>query len=256
MVKKGLITNIELVKGTPTQLSNLLINGRLDISPVPAIEYCRYHQDLLLLPQLTVSSDGEVKSILIVSKRPITELDRKPFALPTTSATSQILTKIILEKRYGVKPLYFECPPDLPRMLLEAEAALLIGDDALRALVYNHDLFLYDLGNEWKGITGKKMVYAVWAVRRSYANDNLNVVKKIFQAFIFSLTYSLDHIKEITQEISRFEPFSVDFLISYFLGLRFEFDENYQEGLLEFLKYAQEMGFVKEIPELKFVEVD
>jgi chorismate dehydratase len=255
MVRKGLIQNIELCKGTPTELSDLLINGRLDISPVPAVDYCRHYEDLLLFPQLTVSSDGEVRSILIASKVPITELHEKPFALPTTSSTSQILAKIILERGYGVKPIYFECPSDLPRMLLEAEAALLIGDDALRAFVNPSDLFLYDLGREWKRFSGKKMVYAVWAVRRYYAKNNLTIVKEIFQAFMRSLHYSLEHIEEIAQEISRFETFSADFLKDYFLSLRFEFDKDYQEGYREYLKQAWQMGFVKEIPELKFVEV-
>jgi len=256
MVKKGLLPNIELYKGTPTELSNLLINGRLDISPVPAIEYCRHERDLLLFPRLTVSSDGEVKSILIASKQPIAGLQGKPFALPTTSATSQVLARIILEKKYRVKPVYFECPQDLPRMLLEAEAALLIGDDALRTLVDSHNLFLYDLGKEWKEFSGKKMVYAVWAVRKKYAKDNRETVKEIFQAFMLSLRYSIEHMDEIAREISPFESFTADFLKSYFLSLRFEFDVEYQDGYGEFLRYAQEMGFVEDIPALKFVEVD
>jgi chorismate dehydratase len=255
MMRKGLLLNIELHKGTPTELSNLLINGRLDISPVPAIEYCRHERDLLLFPRLTVSSDGEVKSIIIASKRPIFELQGKPFALPTVSATSQVLVRIILEKKYRVKPVYFECPQDLPRMLLEADAALLIGDDALRALVDSRNLYLYDLGKEWKDLTGKKMVYAVWAVKRDYAENNRETVREIYQAFMLSLQYSIDHTDEIAREVSRFESFTADFLKNYFLSLRFEFDKDYQEGYGEFLRYAQEMGFVENIPELKFVEV-
>jgi chorismate dehydratase len=256
MVKKGLLPNIELRKGTPTELSNLLITGRLDISPIPAIEYCRYSEDLLLLPHLTVSSDGEVKSILIASTVPITELHGKPFALPATSATSQVLARIILEKKYGVKPVYFECPSDLPRMLLEAAAALLIGDDALRTYVNSRNLFLYDLGREWKELSGEKMVYAVWAARKEYAENNREIVKELFQAFMHSLRYSVDHIDEIAREIARLESFTADFLKDYFLSLRFEFDTGYQEGYRTFLRHAQEMGFVQDIPELKFVEVE
>lgn len=256
MIKKGLLPDMELYKGTPTELSDLLIHGRLDISPIPAIEYSRYWKELLIFPKLTVSSDGEVKSILIASKIPVKNLQGKPLALPHTSATSKVLAKIILEKRYRVFPCYLECPQDLPQMLEKAEAALIIGDDALRAVVNSRNLYLLDLGREWKDFSGKKMVYAVWAVRRDYAENYRETVKRVYQGFIQSLNYSLEHLDEIVEEISRFESFSPDFLKSYFKSLKFEFDKEYQDGYREFLHQAWEMGFIEKIPELEFVDVN
>ncbi len=88
-------------------------------------------------------------SILLISKIPIEQLDGKTVALTNTSATSQVLTRIILEEKYGLHPSYFECPPDLGQMFREAESALLIGDDALRALQTPSGYHLYDLGEEW-----------------------------------------------------------------------------------------------------------
>ena len=58
----------------------------------------RHADELLLLPDLAVCSDGKVLSIIVVSKLPIHELDKKTFALTNTSSTSQVLAKIILKK--------------------------------------------------------------------------------------------------------------------------------------------------------------
>jgi len=156
LVKQDVMPDIDLHKDTPTALCKRLVSGDLDISPVPAIEYARHADELILLPDLAVCSDGKVLSIIVVSKSPINELDKKPFALTNTSATSQVLAKIILKKKYNIEPEYFECPSDLPEMLREAEAALLIGDDALRVFVKPSRFHLYDLGEQWKAYTHEK----------------------------------------------------------------------------------------------------
>ena len=95
LVKSGAVLDIDLFKDTPTALCRKLLAGELDISPVPSIEYARHADEILLLPQLTVGSDGRVMSIIIVSKVPIEELGGKTVALTNTSATSQALAKII-----------------------------------------------------------------------------------------------------------------------------------------------------------------
>jgi chorismate dehydratase len=117
-----------------------------------------------------VSCDGAVMSILLFSKVPIEELNGRKVALTNTSATSQALLRILLNRKYHLSPEYFESPPELGSMLLEADAALLIGDDALRSNYRLKDrLYVYDLGQEWKDHTGEAMVFAVWAVRREFA---------------------------------------------------------------------------------------
>ena len=191
----------------------------------------------------------------MVSKLHIHELDKKPFALTNTSATSQVLAKILLKKKYNVAPEYFECPPDLPEMLREADAALLIGDDALRAFVKPSRFHLYDLGEEWQQYTGEKMVYAVWAVRRAYAEKNPAVVSEISRAFQVSKEKSLENMDSIVADISQYEIFSESFLKNYFTTLRFDLDESFQEGLIKYYQMAKEIGAIQAVPKLKFVKV-
>lgn len=257
LVKSGAVFDFDLYKDTAIALSERLLSGRLDISPIPAIEYARHADEMLLLPDLTVSSNGRVMSILLVSKVPIKKLDKKPVALTNTSATSQVLTRIILKEQYHLSPRYFECPPDLPEMLREADAALLIGDDALRVWVRQpKELYVYDLGETWKKLTGEAMVYAVWAVRRAYAAKHPERVRAVFHAFKNSMYLSLENIDAIARDISRWEPFSVKFLKDYFKALQFNFGQEYQRGLLRYYTMAKKVGAIDRIPQLKFVDME
>lgn len=255
LVKSYALLDIELIKGTPTELNNLLISGSLDISPISSIEYARHHDSLMLFPDFTVSSDGEVKSILLLSRFPIEELSGKKIALTNTSATSQVLLKLILSHGYGIEPEYTIYQPDLNSMFSIADAALLIGDIALKYYVHTRDVYLYDLGIEWKKLTGKKMVYAVWAVNRSFAETKSELCENVFETFRKSMDYSMEHLSEIVEYAAKWEPFSPSFLIEYFKSLRFDFGNDYQEGLLHFYKLALEIGELKTVPDLEFINL-
>jgi chorismate dehydratase len=255
LVKKCALLDIELIKGLPTDLNRLLISGSLNISPVSSIEYARNHESLLLFPDFTVSSDGEVKSILLLSRFPIEHLSGKKIALTSSSATSHVLLKLILQYGYGMRPEYFTCHPELNRMLETADAALLIGDMALQYSVNAEDLYQYDLGLEWKKLTGKKMVYAVWAVSRSFAVLYEELSQNVYDTFRQSMDYSMEHLREIAEYAAKWEPFSISFLMDYFKSLRFDFGDDYKEGLLSFYRMASEIGELRSIPELEFVPV-
>lgn len=256
LVKNDVLLDIELIKGTPTELNRLLLEGSVDIGPISSLEYARFPDKLLLLPDFTVSSNGEVKSILLFSKCSLKKLDGCPIALTNTSATSQLLLKIILEKGYGVRPKYFVSPPDLGMMLLEADAALLIGDDALRGLVNPCGLLVYDLGVEWQKLTSERMVYAVWAARRDFATQKVCLAQEVYHSIKKSLEYSKKHLAEIAKLAAKWEPFSPHFLQEYFQTLNFEFGAEYQEGLIEFYRFAHELGYLEKVPRLEFLKLN
>jgi chorismate dehydratase len=252
LVKSYALLDIELIKGTPTELNNLLISGTLDISPISSIEYARNKDSLTLFPDFTVSSDGEVKSIILLSRFPIKELMGRKIALTSTSATSHVLLKLILKHSYDVRPEYSICQPDVGRMFETADAALLIGDIALKYSTTN-DFYHYDLGTEWKQLTGRKMVYAVWAVNRYFAEGKSELCQEVFETFRKSKEYSMEHLSEIAEYAAKWESFSTSALREYFMSLRFDFGKEYQEGLLLFYKLAQEIGELQAVPELEFI---
>jgi chorismate dehydratase len=255
LVKSDALLDVELLKGTPTELNNLLITGKLDISPISSIEYARHNSSLVLFPDFTVSSDGEVKSILLLSRVPLGELSGRKVSLTNTSATSHVLLKLILSHGYRVEPEYIVRPPDLDSMLSDADAALLIGDIALKHCVKTTDYYCYDLGAEWKKLTGKKMVYAVWAIRRNFAETEVATVDYVYAIFKKSMDYSMRHLSEIAEYTARWEPFTSSFLIDYFRSLRFDFGKECREGLLYFYKLASEIGELERVPALQFMDV-
>ena len=251
----GAVLDMELARGTPAELNRLLLAGALDAGPISSVEYLRHAGELLLLPDLTVSSDGPVKSIVLASRVRAAALGGRPVALTNTSATSQVLTQIVLAERYRVAPRYFQCPPDLGRMLETADAALLIGDPALRVLWQPPaGLHCYDLGEEWRALTGCAMVYAVWAVRRDYAARHPDLVAAVLAAFGRSLRYSQARVEQIAQAASRWEPFPPDLLAAYFRTLRFEFGPRYRQGLREFARRAVCHGALDRLPALEFFQ--
>jgi chorismate dehydratase len=251
MVKNDVLLDVDLVKANPADLVGEILDGRLDIAPIPAIEYARHAADLVLLPDIAISSDGEVQSILLLSKVPAEELSGRTVALTNTSRTSQVLARVLVEKRWGASATFVEMPPDLPAMLRDADAALLIGDEALRAYWEPPaDVYAYDLGSEWTAWTGLPMVYAVWAVRREYAEQQPDAVQAVADALSGSLAYCRAHLDDISEYAARWEQFPAERFRSYFDALHFRYEPRYREGLKRYLAEAVAIGQLDAVPEI------
>ncbi len=116
----------------PSQCAEQLRAGQADVAIIPAIEYQRI-DDLVILPDMAIASKKQVRSLLIIAKKPIEQV--KTFALDGSSRSTQTLTRILCAEKWKIAPEFFEAPPDLGAMLQQADAALLIGDPALRIAV-------------------------------------------------------------------------------------------------------------------------
>jgi chorismate dehydratase len=249
-MRSGALLDVDLFKDTPDRLNMRLVEGDLDVGPISLVEYLRYASDLLLLPDLAVGSDGPVLSVNLVSTVGLERLDGRRVALGSTSRTGVLLAQMLIEGRYGVRPEYFTCPPDLTAMLLEADAAVLIGDGALRALYEapQRGLIVTDLGQAWRDWTGLPMVFAAWAVRREFAEAHPGLVKDVHEAFLRSRELSLDELDVLAEAAARWEPFDAATLASYFRVLDFSLGPRQVEGLREFSRRAAELGAVPPLP--------
>lgn len=254
LMRSGALIDVDLHKDTPDRLNAALVAGDLDIGPISLVEYLRHADELLLLPDLAVGSDGPVLSVNIVSTRPLADLHHRPVALGATSRTGVLLAKMLLSQRYRAEPEYFECPPDLTAMLLEADAGVLIGDPALRALYEapRRGLAVTDLGQAWREWTGLPMVFAVWAARRDFAVEHPGLVKGVHEAFLRSRDLCLAELDEVATAAARWEPFDAATLASYFRVLDFALGERQVAGLREFARRAANTGAVPPAPAIKF----
>ncbi|MEU1884544.1 menaquinone biosynthesis protein [Micromonospora rifamycinica] len=251
LMRSGALLDVDLHKDSPDRLSAALVAGDLDIGPISQVEYLRHADELLLLPNLAVGSDGPVLSVNVVSTRPLAELAGGRVALGSTSRTGVLLAQLLLADRYGVHPEYFRCPPDLTQMLLEADAGVLIGDVALRALYEapRRGLAVTDLGQAWREWTGLPMVFAVWAVRRDFATAHPGLVKEVHQAFLRSRDLCLAELDQVAEAAARWEPFDAATLATYFRALDFSLGERQVAGLREFARRVAATGEAPALPD-------
>lgn len=244
----------DMVSRVPSGLNMMLQQGKLDVSAVSSFSYGANAEDYVLLPGLSVGSIGRVHSLLLFLKTPIEEKWPERIAVTTTSATTVNLLKIIMAMRYGFEPRYIPAEPDLETMLETADAALLIGDPAIRASWNCHGLHVLDLGQLWYDWTGLGMTYAVVAARREWVESSGEDVHKLYEAMIRTRRTNVERpgplVKQACERIGGDEAYWQ----LYFQTLRYDFDEKLQRGLALYFRYAAELGLIKKDVALRFLE--
>ncbi len=245
---------IKISQGHPVELARKLFNNELDISPISSIMYGK-RDGLLILPGLSITSNDFTKSVLICSngKVELSELEGETLCIPETTASSASLIRIILWLK-GINVNIMHCAgTNIDQMLTHGDAALLIGDSAIQAIGKYH--IIADLGNEWKKMTGKKMVYALWVVREDFARVHPEKVKYVLDTLLRSKDYAYNNINEIASSIAKEKKIDCGFMREYFHTLNYDFDAESVESLQLFFKYAEACGIVDNV-KLKFFNGD
>lgn len=140
---------VELSFSVPAVCADKLASGDADFGIVPCAELPRLNA--VPLRDVGIACRGPVRSILLVSKVPPASI--RKLAADSSSRTSVRLTRIVLEQKYGCRPEVTRAAPDLDRMLADADAALIIGDPALRLDPSTLPYRSLDLGQEWVEMT-------------------------------------------------------------------------------------------------------
>ncbi len=244
---------VELLPGVPTDLNRMLAAGEIDLGPVSSIAYARNHEKLLLSRRLSISSAGAVDSIQLVSRVPLEQI--RTVALTTQSATSVALLKTLLKLRYKQDVTYTELTGPVPEALEQNDAVLLIGDQGLEALYFPiPGTTCSDLGTLWQEWTGLPMVYAVWAAREDFGRSNGPELLAVEEELVRSLDYARSHRPEVVESALGRYRFDRAGLTRYFVRLRYDFTEEYQEGLTLFYQLAHEAGELDVVPRLRFID--
>jgi len=217
----------------PSECADQLASGQADIGIVPVIEMAR--QGLDYFPGTGIACHGPVRSILLISKVPFQEI--RTLATDSGSRTSAMLSQVILAEKFGVRPQVFSHPANLAEMLERADAALLIGDAALRVDPATLPFETLDLGAEWVAMTGLPMVFAVWAGRKEIIREAHGGAYG--QVFLESLRYGLAHMDDIVAAEAPARHFSPDVVRRYLTGhIVFELGEKDYEGMRLYIKHA------------------
>jgi len=224
---------LELYYLPPAKVADGLASGALDVGLVPSIELARI-PGLTVVPGLAIAATHEVRSVLLVSKRPIGEI--RSVALDENSRTSAALVRILLRDRYGIDPETTPATPRVDEMLAWADAALVIGDPALR--IDRERYVVLDLAGEWLELTALPFVFAVWAARGAAATPELAA------ALASSYGAGQAELDAIVSEAAADSGLPVAVLLDYYRrNLRYEMGPAEQAGLSEYLRRAAQHGF-------------
>lgn len=255
-VDRGVVPlDATLVDGVPTTLNRMMAEGALDVSVVSAVEYARDWERYLLLPDLAISCNGPVRSVMLFSTRPARELDGQRVMVSRSSMTSVHLLELLFEHVWKARPVFVpgdaeaEAIASAPRDP-DIAARLVIGDAALMLQSADHPLaeahgeqygFVYDLGAEWKAWTGLPFVFAVWVAQRS---TPVAQALRVHAALISSRDWGMAHLDDLAAQAARATGVSHAECRRYFDGLDWRLTLPDLEGLTEFIRRLELAGRV------------
>ena len=237
----------EVVPSSPAKCADQLSNGEVDIGLIPSIEY-QLIPNLRIIPEISISSLGEVRSILLIRSRKKQTI--RSVALDASSRTSVALVRILLETKMGLHPDFVSCPPDLDLMLSRCDAALLIGDPALKVPIENYDT--NDLAAEWVGWQQKPFVCDFWACRPEAAvSPDLNTI------FVQAKDWGLKRRGEIARVYAESLALPAPLLEEYLIkNIDYEMGPEHIEGLKKFHQLANQQKLIPGLQPLQFVSAE
>ncbi len=237
--------NAELILDVPSRLADRLAAGDLDVGLIPVVEYFRAGR-YSVVPGVSIASRGPVLSVTLFSRVPWAEI--RSVAMDEGSRTSVALTRILLEKRYGIRPRTEQLPLGVAADDMTTDAVLLIGDRAMKACLPGlaHS---YDLGQEWFDWTGLPFVYAVWAVREGI--DLRGVDRGLRQC----RDHGLARVGQIAEREAKGLGLDSGFCRRYLSNiLCFDLGPREIAGLEKFRALARDLGLVPDSVDLEFYE--
>lgn len=249
-----------VVSGNPSELNALMANGQLDVSVISAVEYARESSRYLLLPDLGITSDGPVRSVMLFSRVPAEALTGRRVLLSRSSMTSVALTRLLCEHVWNARPEFAAGDAeltDIARFPDEPhDARLVIGDAALllsnrlraRGGEYpgaSDYPYVYDLGECWKEWTGLPFVFAVWVAQRTApVSEALQVHARLLE----SRDWGLAHLDVLAEQASAVTGVARRICLEYLSGLDYRLSYDHLAGLSEFFRRLASAGIVPATP--------
>ena len=251
------------VLSTPAECAEQLTRGSVDIGLIPSIEFQRI-KGSRIVPGPAVAAMYQVRSVILVSVRPLWQV--KTVACDSGSSTSVALAKIIFSEFYHTHPDFTPAEPNLANMLAQSDAALLIGDNALKFMETNdrpnldsqksmlrlgsgpEPLEIFDLAERWRFLTGLPFVFAFWAVRDGFKDGGIVDTLKA------SRDFGAANIPTIAEKYSERVQIKKEFIQAYLeKNVHYYMDQSCIDALQLFYEKAAKVGAIKSVRSLQFV---
>jgi len=246
---------LNIVSAPPSILNDMMAKNELDISPVSSVAYAKHQDEWLLLPDLSIACFGRVMSVILVSKKPFENLTNNKVIITDKSAAAAELLKLLFSIK-RVKPVFetmpIQCPDEIKKF---ADAALIIGDKALKEKWHVHFDHIYDLGQMWLELTGLPFVFALWVVRKSFADKKPEVVSSIIKLFNISKKQGKKNLEDIAAKASEILGIDIDICRKYYELLNYNLDPLQFKGIRTFFDKLYHEKILPQKVQLRFFEI-
>ncbi|MBQ7607155.1 MAG: menaquinone biosynthesis protein [Desulfovibrionaceae bacterium] len=244
--------HFSIIRANPARLNEKMQAGELTISSCSSIEYARRWRNYVLARDLSISSHAPVRSVLLLAKKDIEQWDGEEIFISGQSHTSVVLTKLILQERYGFANTYRT--GNVTQKINDGaipEIILTIGDEALRlqkSAIYPK---AYDLASLWKDWTKLPFVFALWIVQKKAARTLVDDPTESIRA---SRDMGLRNLTPVIQEVLGKTPLTHNELERYYReSLTYSLGEKECQGLERFYTMAHTAGYLAEVPKIEFL---
>lgn len=249
------LEGFNFLKAVPAEINRAMHLGEVDIAPVSSLEYLDHSEDYYLLPDFAVAARQFSGSVILFSRNKIESLDRAKIALTRESLSSSALLKVLLKFNYKFENEFVTVKSDPEKMLQEYAAALVIGDDAL---FYHPKEFVYkyDLAELWWQWTGKPFCFALWAVRRDFADAFPEAVEQFAKGLRKNLESNLTDLEQLIKNALGLDFLNPKFskVFGYLFNLNYGLDAETQQGLELFYRLANRLKVSPRPEKIHFFE--
>lgn len=218
--------NATLLKHNPAECAKNIENGKADIGLIPVGALSDHHS---IVSSYGIASFKHVRSVLLLSKVPITEIST--VLMDDESRSSNLLTRVLFKHLWN-RAVEFTSD------LLQEEnvsAKVCIGDKALKE--HLDWSYRYDLAEAWYNLTGWPFVFAVWAVKKEFNNDN----RMELSGFEDSLKWGVSKIKESIMHFGT-SGLSMEEAVAYLNNnIQYELDSRCFQSISLFRAFAKEI---------------
>ena len=243
---------LKMVPDVPSALNRKIKTGQIQVSPISAAFYAMNHRDLLLLPDLSISCNGRVLSVILASNYPIDDLEGKKVMFSRESASAASFLKMIFNQR-KVSPVYeVGSVNNFQRISNSVDAVLVIGDAALTHPWDQVFKYSIDLGQLWYEMTQLPFVFAVWVVRRSFAKKDPACVKEIHNWLLESKRQGYQHIDKVIEAGKNKLHLDQSVIKEYFDLLYCDLDDQKVKAMEVFFDSLLDQGILNEKPDITF----
>ncbi|RLC30377.1 MAG: ABC transporter substrate-binding protein [Deltaproteobacteria bacterium] len=246
-----------VVPGSPSTLNRMVLDGELDVSPVSSVAYARHHDRLVVVPGLSISCFGRVMSVLLASQSPLDELDGKKIAVTDESETAACFLKLYFSQK-GITPLFVETVACPCKELADRgfDSALAIGDLALTQNWEGCFRYVWDVGEMWQELATLPFVFALWVVRKEFAEKHADKVSEVVRYLHDSKRKGMSETDKVAQRSAATLGLPIETCRKYYSLLSYDLGQSEIEGVETFFDMLYSRGILPGRVRLSFCRCD